>query len=408
MRIVLICYVFPPEHSPAGLMTRELAEDLAAAGHQVTVVTGWPNHPRGVLFPGWRARFRRLYRDPAGYRVLRCGHSIGPRYRLFWRLGHYLTFALSSLANCLALGRIDVVYNDSTPFFGVATAWLLAKLKRARVVYSIMDLHPEGARDAGLTTEGWTYRFLRAVDTFLCTHSDHIVTLSERLKEGIAARGVEEGRIAVVPLWLDPQRIRPGERDNPWRRAQGIATETFVAMYAGTIGHVSGAGMLIDVAGHLADRRDILLLLVGEGPVKEQVHTRAAELGLRNMRFLPFQPEEVLADMQATADVGLVTLLPKGGQTCVPSKTLGYLAAGRPVIASVEADSPTAETVHEGQCGIVVPPQDAPAMAEAIRQAAYDPQRLRQMGLNARRYFLARHSRTVCTKKCQALLTGAR
>ena len=406
MNILLICYVYPPEHAPAGVMTRELAEDLSAAGHRVTVLTGWPNHPKGVLYPGWKTRFRAVEYADAGYRVIRCGHSIHPRYRMFWRVWHYLTFALSTFINGLATGPVDVVCHTSTPFFGVAAGWLLAKCKGARVVYTLMDLVPEAIRNAGLMGDGKLYRMLRRLDTFICRKSQAVVTLSEQLKSGIVARGVSPDSVKVVPLWLDHRRIQPGRRDNPWRREQGIPADKFVALFAGTIGYTSGAEVFLDTASLLAHREDILLLFVGEGPVKKDLEDGVASRGLRNVRFLPFQPEEVLSDMQATADVGLVTLLPGGGEICVPSKVIGYIAAGRPVIAGVPADSPTASLIRDGQCGTVTPCEDAAALADAIGNAADNREHLDRLGKNAREFFIKTYDRKTCTKAYESILTG--
>jgi colanic acid biosynthesis glycosyl transferase WcaI len=408
MNIVLICHVYPPEVAPAGFMVRELAEDLTAAGHRVTVLTGWPNHPRGVLFEGWRARFRAVERDPPGFRVIRCGHSIHPRKRMFWRVWYYLTFAASTFVNGLAAGPFDAVLCLSTPIFGSWSAWLLARLKGARFVYDIFDLHPEGAESEGLIRKGLVYRLWRWQDILLCRASDVLVTLGHSMKRLIEARGIPGEEVAIVLFWIDADRIRPGPRDNAWRRAQKIPPEKFVALYAGTIGYSSGAGILAEVAERLRDRPDILLLCVGEGMVKDDLMRRAHQRHLENIKFLPFQPEEVLADMQATADVGLVTTLPEAGKSSIPSKVLGYMAAGRPVIASVALDSDTAEMIRRADCGLVAPCQDASALADAIRRAADDREGVERMGRNARRCLLEHYSRGHCVRLYEALLCGRR
>jgi colanic acid biosynthesis glycosyl transferase WcaI len=393
MHVVFISYVYPPEHAPGGVMIEELAEDFARLGHRVTVVTGWPSHPAGRLFAGWRSGWRRIERDPRGFHLLRCGHSFGPRKRVGHRLWYYLTFAASSFFGAMTLGKIDVIVCASTPIFGSWADWLLARLKRARYLYYISDLLPEAVVTAGIIREGWLYRALRAQDTALCRRADLISTLSENLRKGIETRGIDPGKIRIIPFWLDGQKVRPGDRDNPWRRQHRVPTGTFVALFAGTIGYVSGAEMLVEVARLLSDRKDILLLVVGEGPVKDTLQVAAAEAKLTNMRFLPFQPAAVLNDMQATADVGLVTLRPEAGEHSVPSKLLGYLAAGRAVIASVHDGSPTAQTLHQGRCGVVVPPKDPAAMAAAIRHAADHRREIAEIGQNAREHFLRHFDR---------------
>ncbi len=406
MKIALIVHVYPPEYAPAGVMVSELAEDLVAAGHSVTVITGWPNHPQGVLYTGWRARFRSIEHHVGGYRVLRCGHSIHPRNRIFWRIWYYLTFGVSTLINGLSAGPFDAVLSLSTPIFGSWSSWLLARCKRARFVFDIFDLHPETARNAGLIEENSVYRFLKWEDTVLCRKSCAIATLSQVMKSNIMDRGIEGEKITVVPFWIDEDKVRPVDHDNPWRRANGIPTDKFVALYAGTIGYISGAEILAEAARLLTAREDILILVVGEGVAKIAVESRARGLGLKNIRFLPFQPAEVLSQVQSTADVGLVSLLPEAGETSVPSKVLGYLAAGRPVIASVRQDSATARMICKGDCGWVVSPQDPAALADAIRHAADNNETTVRLGQNARKYMLASYSRKKCTGMYEAILVG--
>lgn len=407
MRILIICYVYPPEVAPAGVMVQELAEDLSAAGHQVTVQTGFPNHPRGRLFPGWRVRWRQTRRE-GRHRVQRVWHAVSPKTSAAGRLWAYATFAAGSLLNGPALGRQDVVVCLSTPLMGVWTAWLLARLWRARFVNVIFDLWPEAIRNAGLVGGGGLgYRLVRRIDTWNCRLSDAITTLGEGMRRQILARGIDPQRVRVVPFWVDVEKIRPLPRDNAWRREQGIAPGTFVALFAGTIGYVSGAQILADVAERLADRPDVLLLVVGEGVVKDELEALARDRGLRNLRFLPFQPAERLAEMQSTADVGLVTLRPETGLSSVPSKVLGYMAAGRAVIASAPDDTDTAELIRRADCGLVTPAQDPAALADAIRRLADDRALCRRFGNAARQHLLEHHSRSAVVARYEAAIRGA-
>ncbi len=401
---LIVSYVYPPEHAPAGVMVSELAEDLAARGHQVTVITGWPNHPAGVLFPGWHARWRSVEQDPRGFRVMRCGHSIHPREGMLWRLWYYFTFGLNAMIAGARSGSYDAVLCLSTPVFGTWAAWLLAKIKRARFVYAIFDLHPEAAANAGLISRGVPYHVLRMADTVLCRLSDSIVTLSEGLKAEILARGMRPEKIEVVAFWLDGRKIQPKPRDNTWRREHGIATETFVALYAGTIGYISGAEVLIETARRLASRKDILILIVGEGPIKDRIQDAAVRLDLMNLWFLPFQPASVLDEVLATADMGLVTLLPEAGKTSIPSKVLGYLAAGRPVIASVAPESDTAKMLRLGECGRVTLCTDSAELAKAIQDLADDPEMRLDMGRRGRAYFEKAFDRATTTGAYERLL----
>jgi colanic acid biosynthesis glycosyl transferase WcaI len=404
MRLLDICHVYPPEHAPAGVQAGEFAEDMSRAGHEVTVLTGWPNHPGGILYPGWRMRFREWVRTDGSFNLVRCGHSIHPRTRMAWRLWYYLSFAVSTLVNGLLCRRPDVVFCESTPIFGPVTALLLAWLTRAKFVYRVHDVHPEAALHAGLIRPGFVYRALRALDAWVCRRSDLVLTLTEGMRRSLLARGLPADRVVVARQWLDGARVAPGPRDNAWRRMHGIPLDRFVVLYAGTIGHISGARVVVDAARLLRDRSDILFLFVGEGPVKEECERLAKEYRLDAVMFLPFQPAEALADVQATGDVGLVTLLPGSGDTSVPSKVHGYTAAGRPVIASVRGDSATAEAVREGRFGRVVEPGDPRALAGAIAALAGNPTEVAEWGRNARRFFCSNFDRAACTARLEDIL----
>ena len=391
MRLLTVCYIYPPEIQPAGVMTRELAEYTVQHGHEATVITGFPNHPRGVVFEGYRRRSRQWeQREPFG--VLRVWHTVSASRATLPRLAFYGSFALSSLVNGLGGPRPDVVFSLSTPVAGGLACLLLARLKRARFVYGVWDVYPETAIQAGVLRPGWLAGFLRAVDAWVCRHADSVVAPSEGLKRVLLQRELPADRVAVLPIWIDTDEVTPLPRLNPWRAEQGIGTETLVVLYAGTIGLVSGAQYVVDVARRLQDR-DVLFLFVGEGAARDEIAQRASELGLANIRLLSFQPRERLAEVQAAADISLVTLLPGHGKTSLPSKVLGYMAAARPVVAGVEEDSDTAVWIRAGECGLVVPPQDVEALAEGICRLVDNPVLRDRMGSNGRQYVVEHFSK---------------
>jgi colanic acid biosynthesis glycosyl transferase WcaI len=168
-----------------------------------------------------------------------------------------------------------------------------------------------------------------------------------------------------------------------------IPLDKFVVLYAGTIGLVSGAEILVQVAKLLQPYPDILLIMVGEGFARDKVELQAKQAGLTNVRFFPFQPRPRLSEVQATADISLVTLAPGRGRTSVPSKVLGYMAAARPVIASVDDNCDTADLIRSANCGLVTPPADAGALAQAILRLVHNPELRQQMGQSGQRYFAA-------------------
>jgi colanic acid biosynthesis glycosyl transferase WcaI len=269
----------------------------------------------------------------------------------------------------------------------------LADARGARFVPVIYDLYPDVAIETGKVTNRIVIWAARAAERLVYRLADRIVVLSDGFRRALVARGVPQAKVEVVPVWLDPDEIRPSPRVNTWRREMGIEPGVQVILYAGTIGLVSGAMILLDVAARLQERSDALLLIVGEGKVRDDLEREARRCGLQNLRFLPFQPRARLSEVQATADVSVVTLAPGRGRTSVPSKILGYMAAGRPIVASVDEDADTASAVREGRCGLVTPPGDAAALADAIASLLDDPARREAMGRAGRCYFEGTYSK---------------
>jgi colanic acid biosynthesis glycosyl transferase WcaI len=397
MRILIISLVYPPEHAPAGIMVAELAEELVRAGHQVTVLTGFPSHPSGRLYPGWKARLVARERAVGGFAVRRCLHSFAPRFGSLGKLWYHFTFAVSSFCVGLSCGPVDVMVFPSTPVFCGPAAILLSVFKRCRSFYWVLDIHPEGGIYAGLLKEGAASKVMKAIDSWVCGRAARVGTLTEDMRNVLLTRGLPADRVVIQRIWLDEDRIRPSSRQNCWRETQGIAPETFVVLHAGTIGYISGAQVAVEAARQLEDHRRILVLFAGDGPLKAALQEQAKEYGLSNVRFLPFQPEEVLNEMQAAADVGLITLRPHSARTSIPSKMYGYMSAGRPVIASVDPVSTVGRFVDEGRFGWVVPPGDPAALARAVLEAESSADECQTRGARARESFVREFGRRTVT-----------
>jgi colanic acid biosynthesis glycosyl transferase WcaI len=405
MKILIISAVFPPEIAAAGFMAEELAEELILKGHKVLIITGWPSYPEGYLFKDWEARFWKIVKNENNLKIVRVGHIFGDRTNTLLRFFYFISFSFSSFFAGLFSGSIDKVICLSTPIFGTWSSWILAKIKVATFFYEIFDLHPESAYNAGLLKkESPIYKIWYFQDRLLCKKSDIIVTLSNTMKNEISQRGININKIYTIPFWIDTDRIIPKSRINDWRIKNNISSDTFVALYAGTIGYISGVDILIEVSNLIRTYANILILIVGEGVMKENLMRKALFTGCNNIRFLPFQPEDELSDMFATADVGLITLLENAGKTSVPSKILGYLAAERPVIASVSNDSGTAELINEGRCGIIAGCQNARSIAEAIIFAYDNSGEMGKIGKRGRQHIQNKYSKKVCASQYESLL----
>lgn len=399
MKLVLVSQWYPPEHAPIGFMVRELAQSLAERGHDVTVITGFPNHPRGEIFGGYKKRWR-LDESDDGVKVWRVWLFTKRNPGRLARIIGFLSFTLTSALALLMHRQTDLIFGVFQPLSVGVTLPFLAKLKGARLVLNVQDLHPDVPIELGLIRNPLLISVLREVERSSYCAVDGLAVISEAFKEHCVAKGARVSNVAVIPNWIDSEEIRPGERLNSFRSEMGISSDDVVVLYAGTIGMVSGAEVVLSAAARLEKvQSGIRFVFVGEGPALPGLKAGAAALALGNVHFAPFQPRERLAEVQAMADISLVTLKRGKGRTSVPSKVLGYMAAARPVVASVDGDSETARLVSGAGCGVVVEPDDDNALANAIQRLAASAQDRYRMGMSGRDFLEVNYRKETVTQR---------
>lgn len=389
MRVGFICPVFPPEPAPAGEMARQLAAKLASEGNDVTIYTQFPNRPGGRIFPGFRRRFRQV-EELDGFRLVRCPNwLIGAARKAPNRILENFTFGISSCLN-LALGpRPDVVLMETWPLFAMEVTLRLCALRRIPVITYVQDCYPEALEYTGIIPiQGFLANLLRRWDASICRRSARVIAISEGMKSILCnGRGIPPDKIKVVSNWNDCAGFGGNNKDNEWRRKNGIPPHIFVALFSGTLGHVSGATALVDVARALSGRDDVMIVCAGEGVLKREMQDAASAAKLANIRFLPVQPTEQVAGMFAAADAMLLTMQADYPDSSVPSKLISYLAAGRPVICAAGTDSTVTAIIRETGSGIPVAAEDAEGVAAAIIRLLDHPSEADRMGERARRCF---------------------
>jgi colanic acid biosynthesis glycosyl transferase WcaI len=399
MRAVILSQWYPPEQAPIGYMVRELAQSLAARGHDVTVITGFPNHPRGEVFGGYQKRWR-FDESVDGVKVRRVWLFTKRNPGKLARIFGFLSFTLTSAWSLLIHRKTDLIFGIFQPLSVGVTLPVLAKIKGARLVLNVQDLHPDVPIELGLIRNPMLIAVLRAVEFFGYRAADGLAVICEAFKTHCVARGAQADNVAVIPNWIDTEEIRPGERLNTFRTEMGFSDDDVVVLYAGTLGMVSGAEIVLHAALQLEKvQPGIRFVFVGEGPELPGLKAASAALALVHVHFAPFQPRERLAEVQAMADISLVTLKRGKGRTSVPSKVLGYMAASRPVVASVDADSETALLVSSAGCGVVVEPESAEALADAICNLAASVQDRHRMGRGGRDFLETNYRKLTVTQR---------
>ena len=388
-------------------MAHELAEDLAKVGWTVTVAAGLPHHPTGDVADGYQ-RLRFTKQRLSGYTVVRCWHPTAPRTHFANRAAVMACQTAAIAVAAASGGAPDVVLSfGGPPLVGPLVSGLLARLWRVPLVSVIHDIYPDVAIETGRIKNPAVVALVTAIERIQYRLSGKLVVLGDASRRIlVSSKHVPDNKVEVVPVWLDPGGIVPLPRINRWRSEHAIPDEKFVVLYSGTAGMISGAEILEDVASRLPE--DVVLLLVGGGSAWDALMTRSVQPSFPvNLRLLPYQPRERLAEVQATSDLSLVTLAPGRGRTSVPSKVQGYMAAGRTILASVDEDCDTATLIARIGCGIVVPPGDAGAIAKAIMGVKRDREPLAAMGALSRAAFEREHARDLRVHQLEQILRRA-
>lgn len=378
---------FYPDTSATGQLLTELCEGLIRDhGCRVSVVAGEPLLP-SADGPSGRSR-RGLFFHEETYRgigILRAHGTRLSKRHFVGRFTNYVTYFLSACLAGLRLNHPDVVVAlTDPPIIGLA-AYLASRRFRVPLVMSYRDIFPEVARLLEDFRSEAVNRALDQVNRFLVRKADRVIALGEGMRRRlIEGKGAPPDKTVIIPDWADCSEIIPGAKVNPFSSAQGLA-DKFVVMHSGNVGLSQNLETLLETAEKLRPYPDILFAIVGDGVKRPPLEAQARDRSLRNVRFFPYQPKEILAYSFAAADVFVVSLKKGLAGYIVPSKLYGILAAGRPFIAAVEEDGEPALIARQDDCGLCAQPGNPEDLAEKILTLYRDRALARRLGENARK-----------------------
>jgi glycosyltransferase involved in cell wall biosynthesis len=382
MRTLIVSHYFPPEPGAPQARLSALAATWAADGDRVTVLTGMPNHPTGLVPPAYRGAIRRReHRD--GYQVIRTWLYATPNEGVARKTAGHLSFMISSvLLGGRRCGPADTVVVSSPTFFSIGAAWLLARMKRARLVVEIRDLWPAIFVELGVLTNHRLIRLLERLELAAYAAADRVVVVSDGFRANLIDRGVPDSKVHTIRNGVTLDRFDPWAAADPRVRERlGARGGDCLVLYLGTHGISHGLPGVADAAARLAGE-PVHFAFVGEGADKPRLRRRVADLALDNVTLRPGVPHEEVPALLAAADICLVPLrdVPLFS-AFIPSKMFEYLAAGKAVVGAVAGEA--AQILREAGA-LVVPPEDSAALADAIRLLAGDPQRRQAMGRRGR------------------------
>lgn len=367
---------------------KELADSLAEAGHEVDVLTGYPNWPGGKCFPGYSAS-RFSYEKMGKLNIYRIPFRAAPNGTFLQRVLDFKSFEFNARRYGKKLQRPDVIYVPVPANEDALAARALARHFRCKYVVNVQDIQPDGAIELGYIKNPLAIKVLQRQERLMYADAAHLVAIGENFRERLKAKGIPEEKISVLPNWVDAEDIVPVDKINPLRREWAIPDDKFVLLYAGTFGRIHGTEILLQAARLLASEPGVLFLMVGQGYDFERCREAVNSENLTNVMVKEFVPRARLSELQSMADVSIVTLKQGFGHTSVPSKVLGYMSAGRGVLALADEDCDTALLINAAQCGAILEPGNASALVQKIVALYANPALVKVWGENARRYLTA-------------------
>jgi len=407
LKVLVLSQWFPPEKA---VMVPDIAIGLRNRGHEVRVLTGFPNYPLGRIFDGWRQR-PWMPDEYEGVPVLRVALYPNHDRSAVRRALSYASFAASStIFGWPQLRWADVVYVYHPPLTAAAGPWLNCRLGGAPFVLHVQDLWPESVLQSGLVRQGgrawWIAGFER-----LCAKAyiaaSQVISIAPTMSETLVARGVSPDVATVVLNWADEEIFRPSPAPPGSRERLGIPPNAFVVMFAGNLGEVQGLEVAVEAAAQVRDLPDFRLVFVGDGVAYERLRELAERRGADNVVFVPPRPVTEMNVVNASANVHLVCLRPLGFlRGTVPSKLGSILASGLPVITSVDGDA-RAIAEASGAAWSVAAGSEA-ELASAFRRAyASSVEERQRMGRDGRDWYAAHLSRAAGIAQVESVLVQA-
>ena len=394
MHILFLSHYFVPENNAPAARVHGMAKEWARLGHRVTVLTGAPNVPAGVVYEGYR---NRLYQEEwiDGIRTARVWTYLAANRGRVRRGLNFLSYmAAAGAAGSALRPRADVVIATSPQFFAGWAGVPVSRAHGAPFVLEIRDIWPDSITAVGALKRGRVVGALEGLERALYDAADHIVAVGEGYRQNMIRKGVPAAKIDVITNGVDADLFTPRPADAALRERLGLKPDAFVVTFAGTIGMASGLEVALGAARRLKEqgRDDLVFLLVGDGAVRADLETEARAQGLDNVVFTGLVPRAQLPDYLASSDACLVHFRKQElFSTILPSKFFEDAAMQKPILLGFEGEARV--MLLEADCGIAFEPGNDAELAAAVIRLAGDRAEGARQGANGRRYVLEHFDR---------------
>lgn len=394
MDILFFSHYFPPEVNAPASRTYANCKRWVKSGHRVTVITGVPNCPDGIIYKGYRNRLiQREVQD--GIDVIRVWTYLAANKGTFFRIINYLSYMFSAIVAGLLQKKPDIIIATSPQFFCGWAGIITGRLRNVSLLLEIRDIWPESIIAVGAIKNKTIIRFLEWGEIKMYRASRHIIAVGEGYRKQLLARGVSSGRISVVMNGVDSDLFFPRPPDLELKKRLGIE-DKFICSYVGTIGLASGLEVVLRAAERLKEmkRDDIVFLLVGSGAIRGKLEAEKERIGLPNVIFTGRLEKSMMPAILSISDAVLVHLKRTGlFATVMPSKIFEAAGMARPIICGVLGYA--AQLVDEACAGICMEPDNPGQLVDRLKHLAQHPEEGKKMGESGYKFIAAHFDRNI-------------
>lgn len=385
MRILIYSYNYYPEPIGIAPLMTELAEGMVKRGHEVRVITAMPWYPEGEIKPEYRGKLFST-EEINGVKVQRCYIWTRRERNVLNRAAFELSFMVLSLIQAFRGWRPDVIFLTVPGLPVAVSAAILSTIYRSPIVLNLQDILPDAAVHVGLIKNNKIITVLKYLEKFAYSISTKISVIADGFTKNILAKGVSLEKITEIPNWVDINFIEPLPKDNNSFRLKNNLQEKFVVMYSGNIALTQGLETVIDASSRLKHFPNIAIVIIGEAKALKRLEKYCQKNAVDNVTLLPFEPRAKLPEMLAAADVGLVIQKKNVLDFNMPSKIQVLLASGRAIVGSVPSTGTAASALRKSGAGVIVPPEEPQALADAIVKLYRDRSLAERLGRQGRIY----------------------
>jgi len=400
LKILVLTHYYPPEMGAAAARVHGLSRWLVNFGHKVTVITGFPNYPLGIVSKVYSGKLRSC-EILDGVEVIRSWIYASFLRSNIHRLSNYFSFVISSIISGFRLDRsYDIVLVSSPPLFIGLAGLVIARIHRIPFVFDIRDIWPELAVEAGeFDPLSAIVRWGERLERFLYHKANYITVVTHAKREKLISKGVSSHKLSVVPNGVDFDLLNP-DRKNGIPELLNLK-EKFLVTYAGLIGIFQGIEIVIDAASILCDYKDIHFLIIGDGIKRFELEQRVEQKQLSNITFIPLLPREEIPTILFSSDVALIPLVSNQMDDTVPSKLLEAWGCHTPVILAAGGEAK--RLVEESGGGLVVSPGDSQQLAQSILKLVTDRGKIEKLAERGYNYVKKHFDRSDITRRMENL-----